>query len=172
MISMGIINWEIKAAFIFAIMALLISLLTGFAAGNDFSVILLRAFLLCVVFGFIGFGSIFALKKYVPEIYDIFSMQLQQTPGGSAQAEIDVQGVEPSIEMTDSVAASREMPDDVPETPEPVYDEPPQMKRDFPDSAPVSEKSMGRHKLEEKAMKYSPKLMAEAVRTMMSKDKD
>jgi len=58
--------WKIAAAF--ASGAFLLSLLTGLIAGNPFGVVILRAFLLAVLFAALGAGLRFVITKYLPEL--------------------------------------------------------------------------------------------------------
>ena len=171
MVSIKNIQWEFRLALIFGISAFVLSPIVGFITGNPVLVVLIRAVIFSIVFALIGYGSIFVIKKFVPEFYDaVFS-----DTGNSRDAvdsEITDEGI--SEFSSDSV--------EEPENSEEGFEEGDSGEMENPDSGlslsdtdtrpSRSGRKMGRHLLEEKGMKFEPKLMAEAIRTMMAKDDD
>jgi hypothetical protein len=184
MISLNNINLEYKSTVLFGSTALLLSFIVGLISGIRWNIVLLRSFILTVVFGVIGFGVSFILKKYVPEIYGIVS-SLLSLPGGSREEE--------RAAMPEQAAATDEAADidtrDIGEmgTPPEAFEASATEFKEFDKEAlshysttpggagSINTKSgkLGKHILEsEKLAKYEPKIMAQAVRTMMSKDRE
>ncbi len=184
MIGLNKINLEYKSTALFGFTALLLSFIIGLISGVRWNVVLLRSFLLMVVFGVIGFGICYILRKYVPEVYEIVS-SLTALPGGREEA-----GVAVTSESGDVPADSGEFDDrEFGESGE-LSETPASMPADFKEfdkeglshysttpggAGSINTKSgkLGKHILEsEKLAKYEPKIMAQAVRTMMSKDRE
>ena len=57
---------EVKAAVLFGLSALVLSTLIGVISGNGFSAVLLKSFLMTMVFAALGYGIITVVKKFVP----------------------------------------------------------------------------------------------------------
>ncbi|MCP4133264.1 MAG: hypothetical protein GY754_20010 [bacterium] len=176
MIDLKSISLEFKASAIFGVAALVLSLLTGVISGVDAGTVAIRAIIITVVFAGIGFGAIMVMKNFVPEFYALFSgdqgsMDIDEEPDVAPPPE------EPVPESDAAGSASDEAPSE-------EFSE--FSGSDFPRvdgsegagaadlDAGASSGKMGKHIVvkEEKFAKYEPKIMAEAVRTMMSKDED
>lgn len=182
MVSLDKINLEYKSTALFGCTALLLSFVIGLIAGVRWNVVFLRALILMAVFGFIGFGICFILKKYVPEVYELVSSlaMLRSAAQEGAASDAADQGDAPS--GTGEVEAR-----DIGEAGEDAGGPASSEFREFDKeglahfstgpggSGSINTKSgkMGKHILEsEKLAKYEPKIMAQAVRTMMSKDRE
>lgn len=183
MISLNKINLEYKSTVLFGFTALLLSFVVGMIAGVRWNVVFLRSLLLMTVFAVIGFGMAFIFKKYVPEVYELVS-SLAALPGGKGEGETAAapdRGGAPAegeeFEERD-VAGSGEVSDAPPSTTD--FRELDKEELSHYSTTPggagsISTKSgkLGKHILEsEKLAKYEPKIMAQAVRTMMSKDRE
>ena len=180
MISLNNINLEYKSAVIFGSAALLLSLLIGLISGVRWNVVMLRSLALTAVFGIIGFGVSFILKKYVPEVYGLASSMLSLPSGNHAE-----EAAAGPDEMSD-IEARDIGESEVPTEPASTAAAAPEFKEfdkeelshysTTPGGAgSINTKSgkLGKHILEsEKLAKYEPKVMAQAVRTMMSKDRE
>lgn len=183
MISLNKINIEYKSTVLFGLSALFLSFLIGFLAGVRWNIVILRSIVLMVVFAAIGFGICVILRKFVPEIYGFLT---SVPPSGSE----DTAGNEPDIDMSEGVeAASMGEDAEMSGAPSPDAAERPRAdefreleKEGFAhySTAPgggsgvhTPSGKLGKHILEkEKLAKYEPKIMAQAVRTMMGKDRE
>lgn len=183
MISLHKIDLEYKSTALFGSTALLLSFLIGLIAGIRLNVVVLRSFLLMVVFAVIGFGICIILKKYVPEVYEIVSA-LAALPGAGKEDEAaadqgTVQADTGDVEGRDSEGMGETL-----ETPSaPGASDFKELEKEglshystaSGGTGSINTKTgkMGKHILEsEKLAKYEPKIMAQAVRTMMSKDSE
>jgi hypothetical protein len=182
MISLQKITLEYKSTALFGFTALILSLIIGLLTGIRWDIVLLRSFILTVLFAGIGFGACAILKRFVPEVYDLMSSM------GSLKGGED--GEVPDIEVPHDSASAPVEPENMEAAP---ADKPPEISAadEFREldkdglahftTTPSNEGSavntkagkLGKHILEtEKLTKYEPKIMAQAVRTMMSKDKE
>jgi hypothetical protein len=183
MISIRSISLEYKATVIFAVLALVLSLVTGMGVGIRLSVVVLRSVILCAVFAGIGFGICVIMRKFVPEVYQflasfagaqpvveagvpdigLLGAEGEETAGGeTAPAGVDAEAGEPA--SVESPGAFTELEKEGLEH-----------YSTSPGGTSVNTRSgkLGKHILEkEKMAKYEPKIMAQAVRTMMSKDRE
>lgn len=182
MIGIRNISLEIKATVVFAVLALMLSLVTGFAAGIRWSVVLLRSVILCAVFAGIGFGICMIMQKFVPEVYQFLASFSGAGPAAGAG--------EPDLAMPaageEETGAGEPLPAEAGAEAGIPAAAPPgeftELEKEglaqyytSPEGTPVNTGSgkLGRHILEkEKMAKYEPKIMAQAVRTMMSKDRE
>lgn len=172
MVKLEGVGVETKTVIIFGFAGFFLSFITGFAAGIDFSVVITRSLITSVIFSCIGFGVIMVIKNYVPELYEILA-------GGSGAAEFEeVSGVaDGSTEFSEMEGSGS-----VPETDDSGF-------TGFDDSSyeklssvtdqglnselNVSAGKMGKHIImSDQFNGYEPKIIADAVRTMMSKDKE
>ncbi len=184
MISLENISIDYKFTAAFGIVALLLSLIIGIFSGIGFEVIALRLLIVFPVFSLIGYGVIFVSKKYVPELYDKFAnLQNEEDRNNIDENSDAAQYSGPSGSSDDN--ASDGLDDTDEDSARLEEDEsfteitPDQYKRvDLTDELNSETETfvrgkLGKHVIErEKFVKYEPKLMAEAVRTMMSKDDD
>lgn len=160
------IGWNIRITLIAGGAAFLISLFSGLVSGNPFAVVFMRAVLFATVFAGLSFGSLFVLKKFVPEFFDtLFSVlpeikQEESLSGESTEYSQSTESGEYSAEADTSQTGE-------------TYDAPPSFAPTGLDQISSSSPlNPGKKKLEEQALKFQPKIMAEAVRTMMSKDNE
>ena len=165
---------EIKTCIAFGISALIFSLLIGIIYGIAISVVVIRMLIFLPVFGAIGYGTVFVLKKYIPEFFEM-----------SNNAEVDILEkdiIEDDInsEKNDSDMEANQVDganDSGDKFSEMTGEELPQMvsnndlEHDSTLDAPVGK--LGKHILKNDTIaKYEPKIMAEAIRTMMIRDDD
>jgi len=172
---------EYRSGLLLGLLALVLSVLTGLISGIGFVVILIRALIMVPVFVAVGYGTIIILKKYVPEIYDVL-VNVKKDEGPD-------QGQENYLAIQDLDSESSEFSGDInAETSDEGYAE--QKGDNFSrldtindsglddelggNTADPETGKMGKHVVvdESKFEGYEPSLMAEAVRTMMSKDKE
>ncbi len=165
MLSVKEINIEVKFAVIFAFLGLLLSLLIGMLFVDKMAVVFTRALLMSSVFGAIGFGSIFVIKKFVPEIYEALSGKNDSVGelAGDDQAGMSEMTSDANSQDYSGDASGIDYNKNESFDPGLTSFESKQM-----DSS--SGPSLGKHILEAKGFKFEPKLMAQAIRTMMSKD--
>lgn len=183
MISIRSISLGYKASAIFAVLALVLSLVTGFIAGIRWDVVLVRSVMLMALFAGIGFGISLIIQKFVPEVYQLlssFAGARPETGAGEADIDLPVTGAEAAA------GGETSLPEEGFEAGEMAAATPPaeftELEKEglahYSTSAggtSVNTKSgkLGKHILEkEKMAKYEPKIMAQAVRTMMSKDRE
>ena len=161
------IGWNIRITLIAGGAAFLISLFSGLVSGNPFAVVFLRAVLFASVFAGLSFGSLFVLKKFVPEFFDtLFSVlpEIKQEDdslsGENTERSPSSDTGEYGVEAEASKAGE-------------TYDAPPSFAPtgldEISSSSPLNPR---KKKLEEQTLKFQPKIMAEAVRTMMNKDNE
>jgi len=179
MINVGNLQIELKTGIFLGLAALVLSFLTGIIAGISVGIVVLRAFIAMVLFTGIGYGAVIVLKKFIPEIdsladgsEDTAGMpnlgDMESQDGESVDDQLDKSGEEAFSELnTDEIPRVKPGENDFEET---LSSE----KSSGPDKRPGSSGGkLGKHIIaSEDAFKYEPKLMAEAVRTMMSKDED
>ncbi|HPV41279.1 MAG TPA: hypothetical protein PKX40_08885 [Spirochaetota bacterium] len=183
MVSLNKINLEYKSTALFGFTAFLLSFIIGMIAGVRWNIVLLRSLLLMAVFAVIGFGVSFIFKKYVPEVYELVS-SLAALPGGGEEGEtaaVSERG-KPPAEGMEFEARDMGEAGEVSEAPPSTADFKELEKEGLSHystmpggTGSVNTKSgkLGKHILEsEKLAKYEPKIMAQAVRTMMSKDRE
>jgi hypothetical protein len=182
MISLNKINLEYKSTALFGFTALLLSFIIGLIAGVRWNVVLLRSFLLAIVFAFIGFGICFILRKYVPEIYELIS-SLAALPGVREEGETAIPAGREPAPVESGETGELDIGEEGVRTEAPVTADFKELDKEglshfstMPGGAgSINTKSgkLGRHILEsEKLAKYEPKIMAQAVRTRMSKDRE
>lgn len=169
---------EVKAAAFFGVGSLFLSLVIGLAAGNTFGNAFLTSFVMALVFSILGYAAVTVVKRFVPELFEVFA-------GASAPGSGDFQGEAPvAPERADSRPAGGDSGYDG----EPAESEEKEAELktgiDFEpvDSASYarysSKPEMGDGKLgkhivvNQKKVKYEPKIVAEAIRTMMKRDNE
>ncbi|EKO62987.1 hypothetical protein LEP1GSC082_3219 [Leptospira kirschneri str. H2] len=152
-------NLQILFIGVFVIVAFVISALCGFLIGNSFGHILLVTFLSMIAFAVLGFGIHAILETKVPEFLDFLSHI-----GGEYI---------PPTQTTDSenVVKGRDYTSNASDTD--FADGSSKSSEVFASSAPKRQKdgNFGDHIMVENiAIKNEPKLMAEAIRTMLARD--
>ncbi|MDA3901766.1 MAG: hypothetical protein PF637_14740 [Spirochaetes bacterium] len=158
---------EYKVALIFSGIALFLSPLVGALSGISVGIVVFRTILLALFFAGIGFAIVTILKRFVPEVYNVINHS-------SDPFDTDVEAVDTGIEPEQGGESYREdgesaeHTEDEPESGMGAFD--PGLAPSTSESLGIKDRAMGRHILKEKGVKYEPKIMAEAIRTMMSKD--
>jgi hypothetical protein len=182
MVNLGNIQLEYKVSALFGLSAFVMSLLTGIILGINWNTAVLRSVILMATFAGIGFGICAVLKRFVPEVYEFFVSIAMP-----AKAEIDEPVADERVEQTTteqnnegavSVQTAEGVPDATQPKTEASFNE---LDKDMLAqyaSSPgrtgginTAAGKLGKHVLKtEKLAKYEPKIMAQAVRTMMNKD--
>ena len=180
MVSFEEIKIEYKTGAVLGLTALVLSFAVGLAAGNTVPYTFGRALFLGIVFACLGAGLTMLLRKYVPEVFGAPSgetsgvavSEQEAATGEGMQSSAGISAVDTSAPVSSSfeasagVSGSAEEPGFVP------LGEYVAGQTGLGDEhlQPKSSTSVGKHILEEKGMKYEPKIIAEAIRTMISKD--
>ncbi len=181
MVSLQKVNIEYKLSLLMGIGALVVSFILGLITGNGIGSVLLKSFVLTMVFTGLGFGSGLILKKFVPEIYSVLNgvsrdqtvesaERNQKTASDISSLEGDAVTAESDSIPGGTAAAMRDV-DDGTGTDEKFVPTGKDSYQKLSTAEPATGK-LGKHLFEEKKMKYEPKIMAEAIRTMMSRDND
>ncbi len=180
------ISLEGRVAIIFGILAFFVSLSFGIMVGNKIGILFSRVLFFTVLYAVIGYGSLLIIKRLVPEVYEILDQSFELSKKSLNQEEsIVVKPDESSgIREKSTIRGDSSAVDEVYATGSAVsgtsdatYNEvfTPLGVKDFTnlstrDSKP---KKMGKHiVLDDKKIQYEPKIMAEAIRTMLKRDKD
>jgi len=181
MISLHKISLEYKSTALFGFIALILSVIIGFLTGIRWNIVILHSFMLMILFAAIGFGACAILRRFVPEVYD-FMASIASLKAGEEREEPDIEMAKDAVhaaavESQYSETAPVEKPA-IPSVAEEFRELDKEGLTQFTTAtgggSAVNTKAgkLGKHILEtEKLTKYEPKIMAEAVRTMMSKDK-
>ncbi len=163
---------EIKTGIIFGLTGFFLSFITGFAAGIVFAVVITRSLITAVIFSGIGFGVITVAKNFVPELYEILS-------GASGSAEFEeasnvVNGSAEFSEMDGSGSAPEKDDSGFTGFDDSSYEKLSSVTdQGLNSELNVSAGKMGKHIImSDQFNGYEPKIIADAVRTMMSKDKE
>lgn len=186
MLNIKQIEIEYKISVIFAGIAFIISLLSGFITGNDIGLIIIRSFISLLVFLLLGYSVVFVLKKYVPEVYQLFRTSNEAISTENSQIDIQdasetevIKPAEKKGREDNSVSQDAALSD--------TYDKTEVKDNDFEDEIATVDKeqenksehipgaTVKKSKLEsdiEQRIKYEPKIVAEAVRTMMRRDEE
>lgn len=185
LLQLGEISREFKSSALFGALAFVLSLTIGLFAGNSLGQIAFRSFLLTLVFAALGYGAVYVLRRFVPEVFELLDSQAVPA-GGEEGAELPglekISGDEAPREAGagDAAGESGEKPSVEASKAEPIDEATmtegftPFKQSDFTNlsTAQPEKGKLGKHLFEAKKMKFEPKIMAEAVRTMMGRDKD
>ncbi len=154
---------EAKSASLFGIIALVVSFVLGLLAGNSFGFVLLRSLVLALIFAGIGFGAIVVLRRFVPEFVDVLAGSIVSNQEGE---DVDIGEAAPSFESTISTENVALPSEDKKFQP---LEKDGYMKVSVGPS--VTEGKLGKHFVDEKkTVKYEPKIIADAIRTMIRRD--
>ncbi len=140
---------QIKFIAVFALLGLVVSLVFGLMSGNSLTHVLITALICTVLSAALGVGVYQVLKNRVPEFLDLLS--------GTGEAS-DL--AEDELGDLDALGASgdEDLPDADGESP-------------FAEGTEPERKEFGDHILVDKVkVKNNPRLMASAIRTMLSRD--
>jgi len=167
---------ELKTAVLFGMISLVLSLVIGIASGNNFGNALITSMILMLVFSGLGYGVIFVLRNFVPEFLEVFNSSSGVDHTGDTidlnneQVSDDTvpEGVGDTLDTDDSGLPGGKAGDTVDF--EPL--ETKEMKR-YSTGSEKQDSKLGKHiVVDQKKVKYEPKIVAEAIRTMMRRDND
>lgn len=185
---------EGKVGIIIGFLAFLFSLLTGIIAGIKFYHVFLRSVIMGPVFGVIGLSLVLVLKKFVPEIYDAISSSMNKIETGIRSSDMpDLKIKDDEMADAQEKAVFSEQQEARPEKAEPPYENIQKVPSDdsFTEFSPndfskvsvadgqaraegsqtMDKGKLGKHLFsKENVVKYEPKVMAQAIRSMISKD--
>ncbi|AXR61142.1 hypothetical protein [Leptospira mayottensis] len=152
-------NLQILFIGVFALIALIVSSFCGFFIGNAFGHIIFVTILSMIAFAVFGFGVHAFLEKKVPEFLNFLSnIGEGASPAASNSESIGVGGYDYTSHAGDTEFSSSDEPSNT---------------EVFVAAASKPQKSgnFGDHIMVENiAIKNEPKLMAEAIRTMLARD--
>jgi len=148
--------------------------------GNKMGILFGRVLFFTVLYAAIGWGSLLIIKRLVPEVYEILNQSFEFSKRNVSQEEyVTVKPDETNTVQEEGPQGDEEYNPDtsISGTADTSYNEvfTPLESKDFTnlstkDSKP---KKMGKHiVLDDKKIQYEPKIMAEAIRTMLKRDKD
>ena len=162
---------ENKVGAVFSAAAFLLTLLVGIISGVKFGVTIIRSLICIPVFFGIGFGIIFVIKTYVPEVYEMLVTSSSKEASSETRS-LNQEEVE--IDHGEYSEGTMEPNPEFTELSEKDFDKYSTLGDDGLNTAfNASAGKMGKHiVVDEKFSSYEPKIMAQAIRTMMSKDKD
>ncbi|MGB4268491.1 MAG: hypothetical protein WBK20_04840 [Spirochaetota bacterium] len=174
------ISLEVKVSIIFGILAFFVSLLFGIMVGNKIGILFGRVLIFTVIYAAIGYGSLLIIKRLVPEVYEILNQSFGLLKRNESQEEyVSVKPDETSRVPEESATRDEEYTADksASGTLDTSYNEvfTPLDAKDFTNlsTKDSNSKKMGKHiVLDDKKIQYEPKIMAEAIRTMLKRDKD
>jgi hypothetical protein len=167
----GELGLEFKSGLIFSIIAFVLSIVAGFVGSVPVGMIIFRSLFVVPLFFLVGFGVFIILKKFVPEVYEEI-LNFNRTTGDDAAEDI-VENVDISFNDTEGIASgySENGEGNFAEFKEDDYGK--VHTANIDNAFGTSDGKLGKHIIIEKHLSgYEPKVMAEAIRTMMSKDKD
>jgi hypothetical protein len=176
------LNLELRFTLLFGGAALLLSSIIGAIAGVIAYTILFRSLLLAFVFAAMGWLSVFVLKKYVPELYDFLNQTIgpaeaelsnTELSSDSEEMELNTAGaVSESDEEFPAASVSEKYNDGFEELNSSNFNRFSTEGKGI-DGIDLDTGKLGKHIIEKNTMnRYEPKIMAQAVRTMMSRDAD
>jgi hypothetical protein len=164
-------------------LALVISLLIGFISGNRMSLVFFRTVINTLLFTGIGIVCIFVIKKFVPEVYQVFST-LNDAENIEIKTEEFKDNTKAESSSTSEIASGiNDMTE--PETKSSLNHEDKELENEFnildkqpaefSDGSDFSSNDSNienntRGTVKNKSIKYEPKIAAQAIRTMMKKD--
>jgi hypothetical protein len=148
-----------KFILVFAVLGLIISLSVGFTVGNRLTHVLVTGLICTLLGGALGFGVFKVIEIRIPEFFDYFG----------ARAQVD------QYEDVDT-GISGEMPGESASAYESGYEEPivtDETGRGEGEAKEGETQVFGDHILVNKVkIKNEPKLIAQAIQTMMAKDEE
>jgi hypothetical protein len=194
------LEFEYKAALIMGLGAIVLSILIGIASGVSAGALLIRSLFVLPVFAGMGFGASTVIKKFVPELYGLLSLKGDESvPDVGMKEDVSEAAGKPAVEIEkNSEDLEKNSVESTQKDSDPLFQE--FSKSDFPkveepksqtddsflnvsletDSA-LSNKTgknsgdrrLGKHiVMSESFGKYEPKIMAQAIRTMLKREGD
>ena len=163
MVKIKELNIEYISSALLAVIALFLSFSIGFLSGNSYSVVFYRVVAFVIVFGILGYVNMYIIKRYVPEVYEklnsLKSIENDEVPDLSLEQGGDSGGQ--SLDEIDS------LPDD-PRNSDLAGAEKTDESLNLDDSEPSSNVEQKK----DERVRFEPKIMAQAVRSMMNKNED
>ncbi|MCL2154974.1 MAG: hypothetical protein FWH53_04845 [Leptospirales bacterium] len=163
----GELGIEFKSGIVFSIIALVLSMAAGLIGRVPFGMIFFRSLLIIPLFFFVGFGVLIIMKKFVPEVYEAIT-NYNGTGTGDSVENVDIsyggEGFESEYSGNSEENFTEFTEDD--------FDKVESTNAD--NVHDTSGGKLGKHIIvdNQQLNGYEPKVMAEAIRTMMHKDKD
>lgn len=155
---------KLRVGIIFGLCSLIISIVLGLISGNAVATILFRSVILTIVFIFLGYALILVLEKFVPEFNTVLNREAGEPgvdPGSDDVEEYDsAETGEAESGISDTAAGEAENYESMEGADSPGFG-----------SSGAAATEIGKHFIVgENKIKYEPKIMADAVRTMLKKD--
>jgi hypothetical protein len=158
------IDLKYRFSVVFAVIALILSGIIGLFAGNNIGLVVIRSMIMTIVFMILGYGVIFIIQKFVPEILGIVG---SDEPLPSDEVQIDSEAV--ASEINGDEIVQEDAPDFGEDDSVPLVDS--TLKKDYFNIGKEEEGKLGKHIIvDESKIKYEPKIMADAIRTMLKRD--
>ncbi|MCU0820863.1 MAG: hypothetical protein MUC95_00125 [Spirochaetes bacterium] len=166
MIDLKKINVEYKAAAVFGAGSFALSVILSLLSGNTAGLIFFRSVIFSAVFCILGYASLYVMKRYVPEFYDIFSSGIfgSGTSDESSEMEKAVEAGGPDAGSEEVKTGDEENGSSAPEVKETI-----EAEADLGSIKDTLRRNAA-DKEYEKMFKYEPEIAAQAIRTMMKKD--
>lgn len=176
MINFKSLDIEYITGLIFGVLGFVLSILIGFISGNNFVFIVVRSLIIAVIFSLIGYACLIIIKKFVPEIYHVFTsinenqeIDINKDISDVAEHESSIENIPEASAADINSESDLKIPDMDLEnqfnTLEKDKSEESQVNADGRDSAVISKNISS-----EKNIRYEPKIAAQAIRTMMKRD--
>lgn len=169
MIKIGELGIEFKSGILFSSLAFVLSIIAGFAGGVPAGMLLFRSFVIIPIFFVVGFGIILVIKNFVPEVYEmLLNLRASEDPAEKVDITSDI-----SLDNSGDIAEKNDT--GFSEFTANDYDRLQTVNDSGLDGAlSAPDGRLGKHIIVEgnQFNSYEPKLMAMAIKTMMSKDKD
>ena len=166
----GELGIEFKSGILFSIIALILSMVAGLIGSVPFGMIIFRSLVIIPLFFFVGFGVLIIMKKFVPEVYEAITND-KETESGASVENVDISYRDEGFESE----YSENKEENFTEFTEDDFDKVQSTNSTNADDVhDTSGGKLGKHIIvdNQQLNGYEPKVMAEAIRTMMSKDKD
>ncbi|MBN2040966.1 MAG: hypothetical protein JW864_13055 [Spirochaetes bacterium] len=168
---------EYITALIFGVLGLLLSLFAGFISGNKIISVFVRSVIITIGFAFIGYICLIIVKKFVPEIYQVFSninenkeVNLNNDRDNSKGSEIDSAENMPETSIAEADSGTETRVPDVELEDQFNTLEKEQAGESFLSKDKVDAGTASKSFSREKNITYEPKIAAQAIRTMMKRD--
>lgn len=176
--NMDDIQLEYKSGAVFGLVALVLSAVAGAAAGNGALSVIGRSLVLMLVFAALGYLAVYVIRKYVPEVFEaLMSSHGVVSEEGLKELPVEDTNAPPASDTRDETPPGDGSPSEEPDAAQPPPRKDgfvPFKEGDFTaySSAKPDEGKLGKHFFEQKNIRYEPKIMAEAIRTMIARDKE
>lgn len=169
MLHVNELGIELKSGIFFCITAFFLSIIAGLAGRVPGSMILFRSLIIIPFFFGVGFGIVIIIKRFVPEIYEILSNLKLSKEETELKEEISI-----DTSLSDEAGIAEKTDQEFSEFTEKDFDRLQTISDSGLDnSLNSSDGKLGKHVIIENQLSgYEPRIMAQAIRTMMSKDKD